>query len=182
MFYVNRWTDTFVAIMGKDADAGLACLKAMVKPIKTIPGALFGYSASRRLETLLLESANAAGFSEMSVCYVIRFITLLVENHQFEYIDSIIRSIEALLDKEKGVLNVILESAVDVDGAFEEQLRKALSAYAKTEKVNIKKLLIPELLGGYRIRVGGFYIDASLRGQIEKMKTDLEKAVSRGIT
>jgi F0F1-type ATP synthase delta subunit len=36
---------------------------------------------------------------------------------------------------------------------------------------------MPELLGGYRLRIGGFYIDASLKGQVEKMTSDLETAV-----
>jgi F0F1-type ATP synthase delta subunit len=36
--------------------------------------------------------------------------------------------------------------------------------------------VLPELLGGYRLRTGGYYVDASLKGQMNEMKTMLEEA------
>ena len=33
--------------------------------------------------------------------------------------------------------------------------------------------VVPELLGGYRLRIGEFSIDASLKGQLEKMADKL---------
>ena len=39
----------------------------------------------------------------------------------------------------------------------------------------MKIKLVPELIAGYCLRIGGFYIDASLRGQLEKMTAVLTR-------
>jgi len=39
--------------------------------------------------------------------------------------------------------------------------------------VKMKTSVKPELLAGFLLRIGGFYIDASLKGQVESMKADL---------
>ncbi|MCL1836641.1 MAG: F0F1 ATP synthase subunit delta [Treponema sp.] len=175
MFHTNRWAAAFVALAGEDARA-LACLNALVPPVKAISGALFGHAASRQLEMLLKESAEAAGFSGTGAQYAIRFIALLVEKNRFGHIDSILLAIEEMFDRQSGVPDVILESAAPLDGAFREEAARRIAALYGTEKINLKTRLIPELLGGYRLRSGGFYIDASLRGQIEELKSGLEAA------
>jgi F0F1-type ATP synthase delta subunit len=41
--------------------------------------------------------------------------------------------------------------------------------------VKMKTSVKPELLAGFLIRIGGFYVDASLKGQLEAMRADLTK-------
>ena len=173
----GHWADAFVATLGADGEAGLACLKAMVPPLKAIPGAVFGHSTSRRLEKLLRESADAAGFSGVGVMDAIRLIVLLVERNHFRHIDSILPKIEERLDRKNGVLTVTVESVAAMDGAFEKQLRQRLAESTGAASVRLRAELVPELLGGHRLRIGGIYIDASLKGQMDKMKTDLAAAV-----
>ena len=177
MFHENRWAAAFVAMTGENSEA-LACLKALVPPVKAIPGVLFGYSDSRRLEKLLREGANTAGYSGTGIEYAIRFIALLVEKNHFRHIDSIIKEIEELVNKQNGVLAVTAESASELDSAFKEKLRRQIQDISGAVKVNLDTRLVPELLGGYRLRFGGFYIDASLKGQLKKMKADLAAAAS----
>ena len=180
MFHGNRWAAAFVNMTGAAPEA-LACLKALVPPVRAIPGALFGYSVSRRLGKLLLESADIAGFSGASINYAIRFITLLVEKNQFRHIDSIMVKIEELFDRHNGVLAVIAESASEPDSAFKEELERQIKDISGAAKVTVKTRLVPELLGGYRLRFGGFYVDASLKGQAERMKADLAAALEIGV-
>jgi F-type H+-transporting ATPase subunit delta len=176
VFHGSRWVDAFVATLGKDAGEGYACLKALVPPLKAIPGGLSGYYISRRLEKLLRDGAAAAGFSGAAVTSAIRFVALLVEKNRFRHIDSILPEIERRLDRQNGVLAVTVESAAALDGGFEQALKKRLAEHCGAASINLKTRLVPELLGGYRLRIGGLYIDASLRGQAESMKADLEAA------
>ena len=174
MFHGTRWAAAFVAVSGTEPGA-LACLKTMAPPIKAVYGA-FGRAAARRLEKLLWESAEAAGFTGADVNCAIRFISLLVEKNLFAHIDSIMHKIEALLDQHNGVLAVTAESASPLDGAFEDELKRRLAQLSGAAQVKLDTHLAPELLGGYRLRFGGFYIDASLKGQIESMKDSLGSA------
>jgi hypothetical protein len=189
VFHADRWAGVFETVLGENAEAALACLKAMVPPVKAVSGVLSGLSAARQLETILRESADAAfggntysttsgntsgNTSAGAIEYAIRFITLAVEKKQFKHIDMILSRIEERLDMRRGALTVTVESAVPVDGVFAEELRRQIMKRLGAGEVTMKIQLAPELLGGYRLRFGGFYIDASLKGQIGKMKADLE--------
>jgi F-type H+-transporting ATPase subunit delta len=180
VFHGNRWAAAFVTALGENAGAGFDCLKTMAVPLKAVSGVLFGYSAARRLETILRESAGSRANKEISLEYAIRFICLLVEKNRFKYIDLVINKIEEHLDARKGILAVTVESASPLDSVFTEKLKQRIIEQLGAAEVKMKTVQIPALLGGYRLRIGGFYIDASLRGQMEKMKTDLAEGIQYG--
>jgi F-type H+-transporting ATPase subunit delta len=179
-FHGGRWAAVFASASGDNADAAFACLKAMVPPVKTIPGALFGQTASRRLEKMLRESVGAAYGEGLpaAVEYAIRFIVLLTAKNHFHEIDSIIGKIEELLDERRGILSVTAESASPLDSDFVDDLRRRITEKTGAAQVKMHTRVLPELLGGYRLRVGGYYVDASLKGQMNAMKTMLEGAVT----
>jgi len=174
----NRWAAVFITVLGENAAEGLICLKAMVQPIKTISGALFGYSAARRLEKLLRESvAEGVGGTNGTVEYVIRFISLLVEKKQLKYIDMILQKIEERIDERTGTLAVTVESASPLDSVLEKELMRRIVERTGAANIKMKTRLVPALLGGYRLRAGGLYVDASVKGQMDKMRADLEAAL-----
>ena len=179
MFHGERWAAAFVKVLGENADTGLECLRAMVPPVQAIPGALFGFSTARQLEKTLRESAVASGFSGESggtaAEYAIRFISLLVEKKFFKHIDSVVQRIEKQLDEQKGILDVTAESAAPLDGGLEAELRRLITQKTGAAGIKMKTRLAPELLGGYRLRIGGFYVDASLKGQLEQMTAALAR-------
>jgi F-type H+-transporting ATPase subunit delta len=171
VFHGERWAVAFINTLGENAEAGLACLRAITPPVKEIRGALFGRNAAVKIEQMLREAAgNAAGAAPE---YAIRFITLLVEKKCFKYIDTILQKIEERLDERKGILNVIAESAVPLDGDVEEALRLEIKERTGAAEVKMRTCVSPELLGGYRLRIGSLRIDASLKGQLEQMAADL---------
>jgi F-type H+-transporting ATPase subunit delta len=197
VFHGKRWAGAFITSLGDNAGEGFVCLKALVKPLKGVSGVLFGYSAARRLEAILRDSCasiKGAAFSintdtfngntnafnaatsggDAALEYVIRFITLAVEKNQFRNIDLILRKIEEFLDAKNGILGVSVESASPMDDVFEKELRRRIIAQTGAADLKMKTVLVPDLLGGYRLRIGGYFIDASLKGQMEKMKADLE--------
>jgi len=185
MFFGTHWAQVFCRALGGEADTGLAYLKTMVPAVKTIPGALFGYAASRRLETMLRECSSVknenvtSSGGEAALEYAIRFIVLLVAKNRFKYIDSIMQKIEELANAQKGILAVTVESASVMDSVFAEELQRRITESTGSQ-VKMHVRIVPELMGGYRLCIGGYYIDASLKGQMEQMQSDLESALLVG--
>jgi F-type H+-transporting ATPase subunit delta len=174
VFHGNRWAVAFVTALGNNAGAGFDCLKTMVQPLKPVSGILFGYSAARQIESMLRAAVlTANGTVSTAAEYALRFIALVIEKEQFKHIDLIMRKIEERIDAHNGVLAVTVESAAPLDRSFEEQLKQCITERFGASAVKLNAALIPDLLGGYRLRIGGFFIDASLKGQMEQMKADL---------
>jgi F-type H+-transporting ATPase subunit delta len=173
VFHRYRWAGVFVNILDGNAEEGLGLLRVLVKPVKTIPGALFGYAAASRLEKILLESSGGFAGDTQVYAHVIRFIVLLVQKNCFIHIDIIMQKIEELVDEQKGILAVTVESAVPINGDSEQELRQKIMERTGAKAVKMKLQIVPDLLGGYRLLIGGFYIDASLKGQIEIMQSAL---------
>ncbi|MDR1575914.1 MAG: F0F1 ATP synthase subunit delta [Treponema sp.] len=177
MFHGDRWAAAFISTLGENAGAGLACLKALVPPVKTIPCALFGLGAALQLERLLRDAAGISRAdggppADKPMEYAIRFISLLVEKDRFRYIDPLLRKIEKKLDDAKGILELTAESAFPMDSGFQESLRRKIEERTGAGIIMHVKV-VPALLGGYRLRIGEFSIDASLKGQLEKMADNL---------
>lgn len=187
IFHAERWADAFLAVfkdkpLGEDADAAFLCLKAFAAPVKSVHGVFPGHEASVKLEKLLRESA-AAFDSEMNgtvpnsiVEYTIRFICLLVEKQCFKYIDLLLQRIEQRMDEQKGILAFTVETAAPVNKSFTEDLENMIKERTGAAGVKIKTCVKPELLGGCLLRNNRFYIDASLKGQVDKMKIQLMAA------
>jgi len=169
MFHADRWAAAFLAVAGKEAEDAYLCLKALCAPVKSVHGAFFGHGASAKLEKILRESADTCG-SSPAVEYAIRFLCLLIERNCFRYIDSLLQRIEQKLDEQKGFLAISLEAAAPLDSGFEKELAQAIKEKTGAVGVKMKTSVKPELLAGFLLRVNGFYVDASLKGQLEAMK------------
>jgi len=178
MFHADRWASALFAVSGKNAEGAFLCLKALLPPVKSVRGVFFGHSASAKLEKILRESACAdtgeAGISP-AVEYAIRFICLLVEKNCFRHIEVILQRIEQKLDEQKKLLTVSLEAAFPLDSGLEEEMARMIKERTGAAGVKMKTSVMPELLGGYILRIGSFYVDASLKGQVEAMKASLIK-------
>jgi F0F1-type ATP synthase delta subunit len=177
VFHGDRWAEAFVTVLGKNAAEGLEFLWAMVPPVKAIPGELFGHTDACRLEKLLRESLAASGLPSGGAAeYAIRFISLLVEKNNFRSVDSVLRRIEQKIDHQNGILDVFAESAAALDSALAEELRQKILEQTGAAGIKMKTSVNPALLGGYRLRIGGFQVDASLKGQLDQMAADLTAA------
>jgi F-type H+-transporting ATPase subunit delta len=174
MFHAARWAAAFLAVSGENASGAFLCLKALSLPVKSVHGVFVGHGAAAELEKILRESAGACKVEASSdVEYAIRFVCLLVEKNCFRYIDLLLQKIEQKLDEQKGFLDLSLETAFPLDSGFEKELEQMIKEKIGASGVKMKTSVNPALLGGYLLRIGGFYVDASLKGQLEAMKADL---------
>ncbi|MCL1958489.1 MAG: F0F1 ATP synthase subunit delta [Spirochaetes bacterium] len=174
VFHAQRWASAFLSVSDTDANDAFLCLKALAAQIKTAHGIFFGRSASIKLEKLLRESAaSCCEKIPAALEYTIRFLCLLVEKNCFRYIGLVLQKIEQNLDEKNGILDVTVESAVPSDSGFEEELSKIIKEKTGASGVKMKTLVRPELMGGYLLRIGSYYVDASLKGQLENMAAHL---------
>jgi F-type H+-transporting ATPase subunit delta len=191
----ERWAAAFINACGVSgamgdsslnaAGAGLAFLKELYPQIRHIPGAVSGTTAAAQLERMLgiavqrsrlsPETAASPGLAAAS-----RLIILLVRKGLFRRSGAVIREIERILDHKRGILTVTVETPFPLDGEFQEALRRGLQKRTGASEVKLLIRIVPELLGGCRLRIGSESLDASLRGQIQKMAADLQ-AASGGI-
>jgi F0F1-type ATP synthase delta subunit len=172
----SRWAAAFVNAAGDRADKNLEALKALAVPVKELRGDAAGRSAALRLEKMIREAAGGNGAPEEETEIAVRFITLLVEKHFIRQIDPVIQEIERILEGRRGILTAVLESAFPRDADFERTLEKEIMARTGAAGVQFETLQAPELLDGYRLRISGETIDASLRAQLRQMQADLGNA------
>ncbi|GHV60499.1 hypothetical protein AGMMS49587_01970 [Spirochaetia bacterium] len=182
MFTPERWAAAFINAAGDEADAaasvaigeGLDLLRALSPLVSAIPGSVSGTFAATQLERMIHKALPAAT-AEQEIA--VHFILLLIKKNLFRYIDAVIKEIEAKLDHLRGILPVTLESAAAPDEGFQESLKKQLMEKTGARGIKLDTRLVPDLLGGYRLRIGGDIIDASLRSQLQRMSLDLARGV-----
>ena len=103
------------------------------------------------------------------------FLEALIERHRMPVIFRIRTQFEALWQKERALLPVILTSAVDLD---EETVRSIGERVGKQtgRTVQLTSQVDPNILGGIVLRVGNFILDASIRNRLEQLR----KQVAQG--
>ena len=175
MFHTNRWADVFINVLDENVKEGFDYLNLIVPIIKEAPLNINAHSASVQIEGILKEIVKAGAIPGSE--YVNRFICLMIEKRKFCFIDSVLERIEIKLNKTNKVLAVTLDSAVPINETFEKDICDQIMAYTGASGISLKKRIKPEILGGYRLQIGQYYFDASLREQIKIMKEDMEKAV-----
>ncbi|MDR2258423.1 MAG: F0F1 ATP synthase subunit delta [Treponema sp.] len=178
MFLPERWAAAFfgAAPSPEAAEEGLAAFKALLPPVENLRGEVAGAAQAIRLEGMIRAAAAETGFRSPGLEGAIRLITLLVKKNRLAYGGRVAEGIEKLLNEKKGIVEVVLETAVPPEAEFGEALKKALIKKTGAGEIRVLPRVLPELLGGCRLRIGGRSIDASLRGQLAKMAADLGAA------
>jgi F-type H+-transporting ATPase subunit delta len=174
MFVPQRWAAAFINAAGDQAAEGFTALGVLSAWIKKLPGAVFGSHAAGRLERLIAEGAEKAGGGEAGIlAQCSRFVCLLVKRDLFKHIDPVLREIEKILDEQRGILPVVAESALPLDGELEALITETLKKRKGAREVRLEKRIDPSLIGGLRLRIGDEVIDASLRSQLQRMAEEL---------
>ncbi|MDR0601643.1 MAG: F0F1 ATP synthase subunit delta [Treponema sp.] len=175
MFVPERWAAAFLAAIdgkGGDAEEGLAVLRILAPLVNGIPAVVSGYAAALKLEgmirTALDTERHGRGAEAAS-----GLLLLLVQKNALAHVFSVMTEIVKLLDKRNGVLHAVLESAFPADRELADELAGVLREKTGAREVRIESRLVPGLLGGYRLRLGSGYVDASLDGLLRSMTADL---------
>jgi F-type H+-transporting ATPase subunit delta len=169
-------------VSGENAQTIFSCLKIIAPGIKSIHSFFFGHGSSVKLEEILRDSAAGINDTSPVTEYAIRFVCLLVEKNCFRHIDILLSKIEHMLNERKGILDVTVEAASPLAGGFEEEMARMIQEKTGSAGVKINTVIKPELISGYLLRIGNFYVDASLKRQMENMMEDFTQAIKvRGV-
>ena len=100
------------------------------------------------------------------------FIKVLAQNHRLLILPEIVAHFEQLRSQIEHTVDVEVVSAVALDAAQAEKLKQALDKRLNA-RVRMKNSVDSSLLGGAVIRAGDLVIDGSLKGRLERLRTEL---------
>jgi F-type H+-transporting ATPase subunit delta len=181
MFQSDRWADAFVTVCAGHAGEGLAVLRAVAPALSRLSGRVAGTGDALALERLLRAALGAAGSGgEPGAEYAVRFVALLARKGLLKRFEAAVRAVERRVDAMNGVLAVELESASPLDAELEEDCKAALLRKYEAREIRLVSRIVPELLGGYRLRAGPDLVDASVRGHLQRMAREVGAGESFG--
>jgi F-type H+-transporting ATPase subunit delta len=100
------------------------------------------------------------------------FIRLLTKKGRENILAEIAYEFEAQVKKSRGVVPIVLTSAVALDKGLKDNILKKLSNQV-TGKLEVEEKIDENLIGGFQVRYGDVQIDASILRQIKEMKKSL---------
>jgi F-type H+-transporting ATPase subunit delta len=100
------------------------------------------------------------------------FVRVLAENHRLLLLPEILAHYEVMRAEVENTVDVEVISAVKLDAGQAEKLAAALNTRLK-RRVNMHNTVDASLLGGAVIHAGDLVIDGSLKGRLERLRTEL---------
>ncbi len=108
---------------------------------------------------------------------LLKFLSLLIENHRMPVIFRIRQQYEGLREEENRTLPVEITSAIELDPATTESLGEQIGERTG-RKVKLAARVDPDILGGIVIRVGNSILDASIRNRLEQLRRHVAQGAS----
>jgi len=103
---------------------------------------------------------------------LIAFLCLLLDKRRFIYLLEIVRCYEEMADEEMGLLEGTLKTAYPLEQSMMDKMRMALEKKFN-KNVVLKEKICPKAIGGGMLFIDNKYVDFSLRGKLQKLKTHL---------
>jgi F-type H+-transporting ATPase subunit delta len=96
---------------------------------------------------------------------------LMVRRGRFETLPDVIREFTRLHRLREGIVEATVTTAAALDTTEIKALQERLVDLTG-RKIELQQHVDPELLGGIQVRVGDQLIDGSVRGRLERMRSD----------
>jgi F-type H+-transporting ATPase subunit delta len=101
------------------------------------------------------------------------FLAVLIEHDRIGALGEILKETQFELDRRGGVAEAEVVTARELTPAEREELDGGIAKILGGAKVRTRYRLDPTLLGGALVRVGSTVYDGSLKGQFQRLKTQL---------
>lgn len=111
-----------------------------------------------------------AGFSKP----VRNFIAVLIDHQRIPMLEQIVKQLEAELAQRLNLAEAEVTSARELNANEKQALEQQVSRMTG-KQVRAKYATDPKLLGGAVIRLGSTIYDGSVRGQLEKIKEQIQQ-------
>ena len=106
---------------------------------------------------------------------LMRFLELLVEKHRMPVLFRIRQEYESLCEQAERRLGVEITSAVELDPAMAEEVAEQIGAHTG-RRIELRRRVDPEIIGGLILRVGNSILDASVRTRLERLRRQVAQA------
>lgn len=110
--------------------------------------------------------------SDSSHLVVEGLLDYLKETKQTEILNDVTEELETLQKKSSSAKEIIVTSAVSLDVSQTKRIQDAVNGYLKTN-LPLKNKINSSVLGGFVVKVGDWYLDASLQKELNTIKTML---------
>lgn len=104
------------------------------------------------------------------------FLLLLVDRKRIAFLGEIVSEFKALLRVINQVALAEVTSALQLSRAQEDTICDRVKSMTKSKSVELAVTINPDLIGGVIIKVGSQVVDASIRGQLRRLKSSLAAA------
>ncbi len=101
-----------------------------------------------------------------------KYISLLIKKGRLVLLESVNDEIKHKLLAEKGEIDAVATFAAPVDKGVKDELEAKLTKVIG-KKVNLREEIDPQIIGGVKVKLGSMLYDASVKGQLEKLKVSL---------
>jgi F-type H+-transporting ATPase subunit delta len=129
---------------------------------KTLISPLLPSSKKEEIANLILEGTSIGD-------KVKRFLLLLVENNRLVLLPEIRESLPMLWNEEKGIVTFEVSSVIPLNPSQKKRLEEKFAALEQ-RSVTLTYEIEPSLIGGLSIRKGNTVYDASIQGDLERLK------------
>jgi F-type H+-transporting ATPase subunit delta len=167
-FCADRWAEAFLASCGDDADAAFESFKVMTKALR-LKERIAGTDDARWVEKIVRVAMKKAVVDSPGAEIACRTLVLLIRRGLFQSGRALIEEIGKALDRKNGVLIATLETVAPLPASFRKNLERSIKETAKVREIKLAEKIAPELLGGYKLRVGTRVIDASVASFLQSM-------------
>jgi F-type H+-transporting ATPase subunit delta len=127
---------------------------------------------SRRKITSYLAEQMVAGTPVGQL--VLQLAAYLIETKRTSEVGLIVRDIEYELSS-RGIVLAQVTSALDLTTATEAAVTKLIKDTTGASKVNLRKFIDPEVLGGVKIDLPGLQLDTTIARRLTTLRTNYKK-------
>ena len=156
-----------------ESDLGLITYTINSNP--ELKQALFNPAIPEQRKHAIIQQLFQGKISALTLAY----LNLLVDKRRIESILLTEEEFGLMADAKRGILEAIIESAVELN---EEEL-SALTAKLSSltgKKIRAAVKTNPELIGGIRVRIGDLVLDGTIKGHLEKIHEEMIGRIEPG--
>ena len=104
-------------------------------------------------------------------------IALLEKNRDTALAPKIAESFEQYARKKEKIISGELVSAREMDGRLKSEIVEKMARKTQAGELYLKEKFDDNLIGGFKIKAGEFFLDASLKGALMKMRRQVRDQV-----
>ncbi len=126
-------------------------------------------------KTKLLEEAAGNPDNDKSAKIYSDFIALLAQNKRMDCMRSIAKAYIDIYREDKHIFRVEVTSASQLTDEAKDRLDKVIRQNVGSGTLDYNYAVDPSLIGGFTVTVDSRRLDASIAGQLKKLRLDLVK-------